>query len=67
MMLLVRMSRRVVMGAHGVMCDTRHVRQEEVIWLAQSPGDFRRWADERDLVVRGVGPWFSEETDVFSM
>ena len=38
------------------------------------PSDWRRaagisaaHAGERDLVVRGVGPWISEETDVFLM
>ena len=30
------------MVAHGVMYDIRYPRQEEALWLAQSPGDFRR-------------------------
>ena len=44
------MSRRIVMVARGVMYDIRHPRQEEALWLAQSPGDFRRsscWAGPR--------------------
>ena len=36
------MSRRVVVGADGVMCDIRHALQEEAIWLVQGPVDFRR-------------------------
>ena len=59
------MSRRIVMVARGVMYDIRHPRQEEALWLGQSsPGISAAQAAERDLVVRGVGPWISEETDV---
>ena len=38
------------MTAHEVMYDIRYPRQEEALWLAQSPGDFRRsnwWAGPR--------------------
>ena len=51
------MSRRVVMTAHGVMCDIRYPRQEDIS-AARA---------ERDLVARRVGPWISEETDVVYM
>ena len=43
------------MTAHGVMYDIRYPRQEEALWLAQGPGDFRRsnwWAEPR-----GSGSW----------
>ena len=30
------------MTAHVVMYDIRYPRQEEALWLAQGPGDFRR-------------------------
>ena len=53
------MSRRIVMVARGVMYHIRHPRQEEALWLAQSPGVSAAQAAERDLVVRGVGPWIS--------
>ena len=33
------MSRRIVMTKHGVMCDVRHPRQEEALWLAQEAAD----------------------------
>ena len=48
------MSRRVVMTAHGVMCDIRYPRQEEALWLAQGGGYIRRssWARPR-----GEGSW----------
>ena len=46
-------SHRVI---YDIRYDIRYPRQEEALWLAQSPGDFRRWADERDPVDRGVGP-----------
>ena len=43
--------------ARGVMYDIRHLRQEEALWLAQSPGDFRRSSWWAGLVAGGVGPW----------
>ena len=38
-----------VMLARGVMCDVRHPRQEEALWLAQGGGYIRRssWARPR--------------------
>ena len=33
----------------------------------RAPGISAAQAGERDLVVRGIGPWISLETDVFSM
>ena len=43
------------MTAHEVIYDIRYPRQEEALWLAQGPGDFRRsnwWAGPR-----GSGGW----------
>ena len=42
------------MVAHGAMYDIRYPRQEEALWLAQSPGDFRR-----NKLMSGAS-WFRE-------
>ena len=54
------MSRRVVMGTHGVMCDIRHARQRGGPLIGGEPRGFLPLKlVSRDLVVRGVGPWIS--------
>ena len=56
-MLLVGMSWADVLSvmlARGVMCDVRHPRQEEALWLAQGGGYIRRWRWARPL---GEGSW----------
>ena len=51
------MSRRIVMVARGVMYDIC-VKRRSFDWR-RAPGISAAQAAERDLVVRGVGPWIS--------
>ena len=46
------MSRRVVMVARGVIVTSNNPRQEEVLWLAQSAGDFRRGTRSTTRIIR---------------
>ena len=58
------MSRRIGMVARGVMYDIRHPAKRRPSDWRRAPGISAARAGERDLVVRGVGPWISWETDV---